>query len=280
LSYAPNLWRPLLEGVVPLAINAFAVTLSLRAGQVLLMSMRGPLEVGLLAAASRVAEAFTLLPEALMITIYPLMASLHGNDRERLVKTAGRSTRYLVVATGVPVVVCVVASREVMSALFGPSFAEAGTALAVLAVMALFGATGTVILNLLIAAHHEHTLYRNTLLFALVNAAACVPLIRSWGYLGAAVTMLASSAASQLSLALLPSTGPYVRPCLTAGAAAAAAVCLAAAAGRLSGLAVAPASLVALVCYAAALVLFGVVNRDEIRFVRTVLAAATRGGDL
>jgi hypothetical protein len=56
------------------------------------------------------------------------------------------------------------------------------------------------------------------------------------------------------------------------------AVCLAAAAGRLSGFAVAPASLVALVCYAAALVLFGVINRDEIRFVRTVLAAATRGG--
>ncbi len=277
LVYAPAIWSRLARGAAPLAINAFAITLGLRAGHILLMSMRGPTEVGLLGAASRVAEAFTLLPEALMITVYPLMAGLHGNDLERLVKTARRSTRYLVIATGVPVVLCAVAGSEVMGVLFGPAFAEAGSVLAILSFMALFGATGTVILNLLIAVHHERTLYRNTLVFALANVAACVPLIRGWGYLGAAVAMLGSSAASQISLALLPSTGPYVRPCLVAGAASALAVCLAATVGKLSGLSALPASLIAVVCYAAALVLFGVLNRDEIRFVRSVFAAASHG---
>ena len=95
-----------------LVANAFAITVSLRIAQVLLMSMRGPVEVGLISAASRVSEAFGVLPEALMVTVYPLMAGLHVSDSERLRRTAERSARYLVVAVGVPVTICAAAGRE------------------------------------------------------------------------------------------------------------------------------------------------------------------------
>ncbi len=276
LTFDRELWRRLMKGVLPLTANALALTVSLRAGQIILMSMRGPLEVGLLGAASRVSEAFTLLPEALMITIYPLMAGLHDNDPARLVATAEKSTRYLIVAAGLPVVLCLVAGDEIMGLLFGDAFARAGDALSVLALMALLSATGTVIINLLAAVHLEGILSRNTIIFAVVNVALCLVLIPTDGYIGAAVAMVATSLASQVCLALLPSTGPLVRPCLFAGLRTVIAVFVGAAVGSavgpmLSWEAVARGG-AALAAYMLTLVLLGVINREEVRFSRSVLA--------
>lgn len=267
-----ELWARLLRGVMPLVANALAMTVSLRAGQILLISMRGPVEVGLLGAASRVAEAFTLLPEALMITVYPVMAGLHASDNARLLATVRKSTRYLVVATGVPVVICAVAGTQVMETLFGADFAQAGPVLAILGGMALLSATGTVILNLLVAVHREGSLFRNTAAFAVVNVLLSLVLIRGYGFTGAAIAMVATSLASQISLALLPSTGLYVRTCLAAGLRAFLAVAAAAGVALAFGHTGLTLVGVALAVYVAALVVLGVVNRDEIRFVRSLFA--------
>lgn len=275
LSADRQLWGTLARGAWPLAVNAFAITVSLRAGQVLLMSLRGPVEVGLLGAASRVVEAFSVLPEALMITVYPLLAGLHGTDPQRLIATAEKSVRYLVIATGVPVIVCAMAGPEVMRLLFGEAFEEAGQVLGLLSLMALFSATGTVILNVLVAVHRETALYRNTLVFAVLSVLVCFPLIGAYGYPGAAVAMVLASVGSQAGLALIPSTRDYVRPCLGAAARSIAAVALGVAvassidAGHVAGLAV------AFTVYVLSLVVLGVLNRDEIRFMRAMLLALT-----
>ena len=276
-AYDSELWRSLAGGVLPLAANAFALTVSLRMGQILLMSMRGPVEVGLLGAASRVAEAFTLLPEALMVSVYPLMAGFHARRPARLLSTARRSTRYLVVATGVPVLICAVAGGEVMALLFGESFAEAGPVLSLLGAMAMLSATGTVILNLLIVVHRETVLYKNTAAFAAVNVGLCMLLIPPWGYTGAAAAMVAASAASQLCLALLPSTGEYVRACLGSALRALAAVAVAVALGVWAPMGVGASVAAALAAYAVLLPLLGVLDRDELRFIRSLTTAA-RGG--
>ena len=241
-------WGLLLRGAVPLFFNGFAIMLGLKAGQVLLLSMRGPVETGLLGAASRVAEAFSLLPEALMITVYPLMASLHikrdgmgGQPADtrladtRLAETVEKSTRYLLLAIAVPVTVCMVAGDLIMGLLFGAGYAEAGPALSLLAVMALLSATGTVVTYLLVSVHAEKTLYRNTMVFALLNVVLSYLFITRAGYMGAAVAMIASSALSQVSLALLPPTRAYTRLCLAAALRPALAVACGVAAGLLAG---------------------------------------------
>jgi O-antigen/teichoic acid export membrane protein len=268
-----ELWAALARGAWPLAINAFAITVSVRAGQVLLMSMRGPVEVGLLGAASRVVEAFTVLPEALMITVYPLLAGLHGTNPARLIETAEKSVRYLVIATGVPVIACAVAGTEIMGLLFGEPFAEAGSVLAVLSVMALFSATGTVILNVLVAVHRETVLYRTTLVFAGVTVVACFPLIGAYGYSGAAVAMVFASVGSQVGLAVLPSTREYVMPCLGAAARSIVAVAAGVAAAKLAGVAAITEFGIATAVYVVGLVVLGVLNREEVRFARSMLDA-------
>lgn len=267
-------WRRLAVGVAPLMLNAFAMTVSLRIGQILLMSLRGPIEVGVLGAASRVTEAFTLLPEALMISVYPLMAGLHARESPALARTAERSARYLVAATGVPVVLCAVAGNEIMKLLFPQQGVAAGPMLSVLAFTALLSATGTVILNLLVATHGEKTLSRNTFAFAIVNLVASFFLIRAFGGIGAAWTMLLTSAASQLSLAMLPSTRQHVRVVLGSAMRALAAVAVAVAVGRVSGLSGVELVSTTLAAYAAAILLLRVCGVEEWRLLRAAVAGS------
>lgn len=258
------LWGELIRGALPLAGNAFALTVSLRAGQLLLMSMRGPVEVGLLSAASRVTEAFTFLPEALMISVYPLMAGLAPSDALRLRQAAQNSSRYLVAAAGFPVILCLAAGREIMVLLYGDGFSQAGPVLSLLSVMALLSATGTVIMNLLIAAHRERTLYRNTMAFAVANVLLCLLLIPESGYAGAALAMVVTSATSQLALALLPATRDFVRPCLRSALGGFAAVGLAYVATLYPALGLPSRLMAGVAVYLAALFVFRVIDRTEL----------------
>lgn len=264
-------WRRLAGGVVPLMVNAFAMTVSLRIGQILLMTLRGPVDVGQLGAASRVTEAFTLLPEALMISVYPLMAGLHARDSPALLRTAERSTRYLVVATGIPVVLCAVGGDQIMRVLFGPAFAEAGTILSLLAFTALFSATGTVILNLLVATHSERALSRNTLAFAAVGTVVSWIAIAHYGAVGAAAASLATSAASQVSLALLPSTRRYVRASLGSALRPFAAVGIAVTLAHFTGLTGWASMATAIAIYLAAVAGLQVFGAAEWRLLRSLL---------
>ncbi len=272
-------WSLLLRGAVPLFFNGFAIMLGLKAGQVLLLSMRGPVETGLLGAASRVAEAFSLLPEALMITVYPLMASLHiksaggagGPADTRLEETVEKSTRYLLLAIAVPVTVCMVAGDLIMGLLFGAGYAEAGPALSLLAVMALLSATGTVVTYLLVSVHAEKTLYRNTMVFALLNVVLSYFFITRAGYMGAAVAMIASSAMSQVSLALLPPTRAYTRLCLAAALRPALAVACGVAAGLLAGYGSLAAVAWSVVACLLALLALRVLTAEDIAFIRSSL---------
>jgi O-antigen/teichoic acid export membrane protein len=252
--------------------------ISLRIGQILLMSLDGPVAVGMLGAASRVTEAFTLIPEALMVTVYPLMAGLHVSSPDRLGRTASRSARYLVVIVGIPVTLCVVVGPEIMAFLFGSAFEPAGNLLRVLAFTALLGASGTVILNVLVAIHHEKTLFATSFVFAALNVVLSWVLISGYGGMGAAVAMLVTSAASQIVLALLPGVGVYVRPVVWVAVLTTLAVLIAdACVLPLAGQAV-QAAVVATAVYGVVLIVFRVVDAEEGRFVREMVRSFRRKG--
>jgi len=215
-----------------------------------------------------------------MVTVYPLMAGLHAKDSARLIRTAERSSRYLVVAVGLPVTIAAVAGADIMRVLFGEAFVDAGHLLSILAFMALLGATGTVIVNLLIAVHLEARLMRNTAIFAIVGTVLSFVAIHRFGQTGAAVAMLATSLASQILAGErsgdpgLRSPGPRCRATRRCG-------CLSRRrrrhVGRTSPVAAAG---IAVAVYAVTLVVLGVANRDELDFVRSAIAAArssTRG---
>lgn len=268
-AFDASIWKLILTGAWPLMLNALATTVGLRASHILLMSLEGPVEVGRLGAAARVTEAFQLLPEALMISIYPLMADAWARGSDSLLSTATRASRYLTAMVGFPVVLCVVAGGLVMETLFGPEFRSAAPILGVLAFLALFGATGAVIVNLLVAVHRESSLYRVTVVFSVLNVLACAWAIPRFGGVGAAMAMLAASAASQLALALLPASRHWVAPTLIAGLKASLAIPLAIFAASFSETDLEAIALASGV-YLAGLFVFRIVDRQEIEVLRVL----------
>jgi O-antigen/teichoic acid export membrane protein len=205
---------------------------------------------------------------------------LHVSRPERLASTAARSARYLVVVVGLPVTLCAVVGPEIMVALFGIAFEPAGHLLVILGFTALLGASGTVILNVLVAIHHERTLFATTVIFAAINVGLSWVLIETHGATGAAVAMLATSAASQLVLAVLPSVGAYVRPVLWVTLLTSCAVIVAdlAVSVPLEGHPM-RAAILALFVYGVVLIVLRVVDADEARFVGQVVRSFREKSD-
>src|SRR5262249_44430918 len=69
--------------------------LAMRLGQILLDERSGASEVGRYAIGVRVTEALSVLPEALMMTVFPLLASSQHSAPERFRETYRLSLKYL-----------------------------------------------------------------------------------------------------------------------------------------------------------------------------------------
>lgn len=163
-----------------------------------------------------------------------------------------------------------------MELLFGEAFVEASPVLATLSFTALLAATGTVIMNLLVAAHQERTLAVINVAVAFANIGLSWVWIGSAGKLGAAGALLASGLTGQVLLALLPATGRYVRPLLWTSVPVLGALTVALLVSdqiprHMLGVAAAGGA------YAAALLLFGVIRRDDLDFLRSSLRVVRKG---
>jgi O-antigen/teichoic acid export membrane protein len=135
-----------------------------------------------------------------------------------------------------------------------------------------------VILNVLVAIHHEKTLFATSFVFAALNVVLSWVLISGYGGMGAAVAMLVTSAASQIVLALLPGVGVYVRPVVWVAVLTTLAVLIAdACVLPLAGQAV-QAAVVATAVYGVVLIVFRVVDAEEGRFVREMVRSFRRKG--
>jgi len=223
------LWRALLREAWPIGANVFVITVGMRIGPLLIMRLRGPVEVGYFASASRLTDALNLLADAAMLSAYPLFVRYASARPDTLRALAELSAKLLgVVLLGVILVVSQTAP-EIMGALFRPEFAVAGPVLALLSWSALLAALGNVYAHLLIATGRQAVLFRVNCGAALLQVVLQLVLIGRLGLFGAALAVLLTALLSHATLYFLPQTRTWVRPCIhaVAGATAVAGVLLA-----------------------------------------------------
>lgn len=192
----------------PLALNAFLLTVTLRVGQLVVLRADGPGAVAALAAGSRVAEAFALLPEALMLVLLPLFAAGGGGD------LGVRAVRYLALLALPVVLVTSIAAPTVLALLYGPAYVSGTPALRILAWLALLGASGTVFTNLLIARGYERVLLLLNGVGSVLTLGLSLVLVPREGFVGAAVATLVASVLSQALLFVLPGIRAEARACI------------------------------------------------------------------
>ncbi len=186
----------LVGGAWILAANAVLLALVVRIGHMVVMSVSGPEAVAHLGAAARIGDVLGLLPEGVMLAVFPLMATAP----HRLRPLAAETTRVLTFIVLGAVVILATGAGEVTALLYGPDYAPASEALRILVWGGFFSAAGTVVLHSIVATRAQRVLLP-------ANAAACslalclqVVLVPRLGIAGAAMATVAAMACGQLFL--------------------------------------------------------------------------------
>ena len=220
----------LLRDAWELGLFVVLFMLAARIDQVMLYHLRSVQEVGLYAGAVRISEALSIIPEALVVTVFPLLASSERFYPERFHHTYRLSFKYLA-ALIIPIALGLTWGRtDIVVFLFGPSYAGAAGALAILAWNSLFAYAGAVYLSLFIAQTRQRLLLLVSGIAVVVNVGVNLLWIPSYGPSGAAAATVLANAVGFLCWLVVPVTRPYMLVCLSEtwrALLAGAAVCLA-----------------------------------------------------
>ncbi|EFO79238.1 polysaccharide biosynthesis protein [Oscillochloris trichoides DG-6] len=182
--------RSLLTASWPLIFSGLLVTLYLRIDQIMLGQMVGDAEVGLYAAAVRIAEAFPLLPIAIVTSAYPTLVALRQSDPQRFSAQLQRLYA-LVAALGYASTLTVTLTAPwLLQLLAGPSYAAATPILILLTWAGMFSALGVARTTYLNAENLTHLHTITVLIGAVANVGLNWWLIPHWGGVGAALASL------------------------------------------------------------------------------------------
>ncbi|MBI3767339.1 MAG: oligosaccharide flippase family protein [Deltaproteobacteria bacterium] len=260
-----------------LALNAVLLTVTLRVGQLVVLSLAGAEQSGYLAAGSRLAEAFALLPEALMLVLLPTLSAYDVAARDAQRALSVRVIRWLGLLALTVIVAVSIAAPTLIAVLFGARYLPAAPALQISIWLALLAATGSVFTNLLIARGLERVLLVINAASSLVTVGLSLVVVPRLGFVGAAAVSLAAGVLAQVMLVLLPAIRAEVVACIRPlGRPIVAALVLALAGMRLPG----PAPLVALVAsalFVATSIAVGAIRADDLTLLKRALASSRAG---
>ena len=245
---------------------------ALRVDQLLLYWLSDPSELGRYAVAVKVTEALNLIPESVMVTVFPLLAATELAAPQRFERIYRLTLRYLIVMA-LPLALMVTLERElIIRLLFGAAYLPSSTALIILAWWMFFSYTAAVYASLMIVRNQQRLVAVISAVALTLNIGMNLVLIPRWGATGAAAATLASSAGSFLLFTLARPSQALMRVAWSEAARPFAAIALT------TGLTLlAPeawrVSLV-LPAYVALLFALGAIGREDWAFARRLLQAA------
>ncbi len=197
-----------------LALNALLLTVTFRVGQLVVVDLLGAEQGGYLAAGSRLAEGFALIPEPLMLVLLPAFSAYDLAARGAQRALGVRVVRWLGLFALTVIVAASTAAPTLVALLFGERYLPAVPVLRVSIWLALLAATGSVFTNLLIARGLERVLLAANAVSSLVTVVLSLVVVPRLGFVGAAAVSLAASLLAQVLLALFPATRADVLACV------------------------------------------------------------------
>ncbi len=269
----PELMKRLLRDAGEMGLFILLFVVAMRIDQILLFKLRGAVEVGRYAVSVRVTEALSILPEALMLTVFPILASSQTSAPERFRHTYRLSFKYLS-AIILPLALALTLCRDpFVRFVFGAQYSASAAPLAILGWGMFFAYTGAVYLNLFIVQRHHRLMLLVSLVAVAVNIIANLCLIPPFGATGAAAAMVIGNVAGFMCWAVHPATARYMAVCMAEAVRPVLAVALAAglaAVLQLEGLVAAAATLGV---YLAAMVALRGFSWSDVELVRRLFAA-------
>lgn len=188
-----KLWKYLIKESLPLAFSVAIWVIYYQIDMIMLSPMMGDEAVGIYSAAHKLFEPFSLIPMAIMASMFPIMSESFKKSKDRLLKSYKLSIKYLlIIALPVAIGVILLADKIILL-IFGATFTNSSSVLQVLIMSIVFTFMNSVLLNILISIHKQklHTLSIG--ICAIINVIFNFMLIPILSYNGAAIATLATN---------------------------------------------------------------------------------------
>jgi O-antigen/teichoic acid export membrane protein len=190
--------RSILRAAAPFAGQALLSVVYFRAGPLTVGWLRSERELGIYAAAYRVAEGLTLVPSMFTMALFPIMAQLHRDSADALGRLYLASQRASAVIFGPVVVVGVVYARELVDLLYSSRYALAGDPLMLLMAGLMFVMLHASTSAVLLSGTALGPVVRHTGVVAGLSVALNLAFVPLGGATGAALANVLAQAATWL----------------------------------------------------------------------------------
>jgi O-antigen/teichoic acid export membrane protein len=186
------LWPSLLRQGLPVGIGGLLTLGYGYVDQVIVFQIAGARDAGLYGAVYRIYERIQFLPAAIMTTLFPLFVAARDSDPERARRLFRTAFDYLVL-TSLPALAITLAGPEpITRLLFGADFADAGPALPLLMATFVVVSLGYLTGYLIVAYDLQHRFLAIAIGALVLNVAANLALVPTYGFMAAAWLTLAT----------------------------------------------------------------------------------------
>ncbi|MGP8324050.1 MAG: flippase [Methanosarcinaceae archaeon] len=188
-----ELYKYLLKQSLPLALLSVIWIIYFRIDVIMLSSMVGDTSVGIYSAAYHLSEPLSLIPSAVMISLFPIMSSAFKTSEKKLTKSYGLGIKYLLIIILPFAIGTALLAEKIIFLIYGPEFSGSSTALQILMCAFIFASLNSVSLNLLVSTNRQKLTTLIIGLCAIINIALNFIMIPMLNYNGAAIATVASN---------------------------------------------------------------------------------------
>ena len=189
-----GLWRYLFKEALPIALAGVIFIIYFRIDVVMLSIMQGDAPVGIYSAAYKLSEPLSLIPIALLTSMFPIMSASFKSSNERLIRIYRFCVRYLLIIILPIAIGTTIIADKIIFLVYGAEFAGSATALQILIWALVFTSAGYVLTNLLISIGKQKLYTLSMVLCAIANVTLNFILIPMLSYNGAAIATVVTSA--------------------------------------------------------------------------------------
>jgi O-antigen/teichoic acid export membrane protein len=182
-----ELWKYLMKEALPISLAGVIFIIYARIDIIMLSMMQGDASVGIYSAAHKLSEPLSLIPIALLTSVFPIMSASSKTSTESLIRLYNLSTRYLYIIT-IPISVGItVLAEKIIRLIYGAEFADSALVLQLLIWTLVVSSAAYVLTDLLISTGKQKQYSGGMAFSAIANVALNYILIPKYSYNGAAI---------------------------------------------------------------------------------------------
>lgn len=183
-------WGFLIRESWPILFTAFFTALYLRIDQLMIYKILSEREVGYYNLSARISEFFNIVPEAFMVSVFPLLSSYFLKAPQSFLKIYETSFKYLIILGVLIATLLGNFSQELITFIYGVNFKPSSEILPIMLFSMVGTFIGIVYGRLLISTNHQKIELLFAFVSALINIGLNLFLIPAWGIKGASLSTL------------------------------------------------------------------------------------------